>query len=143
MYSKASLALVSALAAIAQAANNYHGHDHLHHKRESFPTLSGSGLLPGGLAPFGTASSGAPFPTGTGSAAPLSTGVVPPLSTGASGSGSSPSSVGESGDTTLTYTIGTGSSTTVITTTIHHTIYQTATSVSFITFDYRYELSLP
>ena len=43
------------------------------------------------------------------------------------GTGSGP---GESGDTTLTYTIGSGSSTTVITTTIHHTAFETNTAVS-------------
>lgn len=68
------------------------------------------------------------FPSGSG--APLSTGA--PTATGTGASSSSPSSVGESGDTTLIYTLGTGSSTTVITTTIHHTIYQTESSVSFI-----------
>ena len=43
------------------------------------------------------------------------------------GTGSGP---GESGDTTLTYTLGSGSSTTVITTTIHHTAFETNTAVS-------------
>ena len=54
---------------------------------------------------------------------------TPKLSQGAlsTGTGSGP---GESGDTTLTYTIGSGSSTTVITTTIHHTAFETNTAVS-------------
>ncbi len=43
------------------------------------------------------------------------------------GTGSGP---GESGDTTLTYTLGSGSSATVITTTIHHTAFETNTAVS-------------
>lgn len=43
------------------------------------------------------------------------------------GTGSGP---GESGDTTLTYTLGSGSSTTVITTIIHHTAFETNTAVS-------------
>ena len=42
------------------------------------------------------------------------------------GTGSGP---GESGDTTLTYTLGSGASTTVITTTIHHTAFETNTAV--------------
>lgn len=42
------------------------------------------------------------------------------------GTGSGP---GESGDTTLTYTLGSGASTTVITTTIHHTAVETNTAV--------------
>ena len=146
MFGKASIAFVSALAAVAQA-HNLHGHEHLHQKRQLFPTANGSGLpLPPGLAPLSTGASGvspsAPYPTGTGNApsgAPLSTGGAPlttgaPLNTGASGSGSGSgsSSADESGDTTLTYTVGTGSSTTVITTTIHRhrTVYQTASAVS-------------
>ena len=37
----------------------------------------------------------------------------------------------QSGDTTLIYTIGTGSSTSVVTTTVRHTSYQTNTAVSY------------
>ena len=154
MYSKVSIAFISALATIGQAIE-HHGHDHLHRRQYgSFPSASGSGFsLPPGLVPFSSGVSGAPssapYPIKTGTApsgAPLSTGGVPlstgtaPLSTGiplSTGSGSSPSSAGGSGDitltytTTLTYTIGSGSSTTVITTTIHRTVYHTDTAVSF------------
>lgn len=42
------------------------------------------------------------------------------------GTGSGP---GQSGDTTLTYTLGSGASATVITTTIHHTAFETNTAV--------------
>ena len=109
MYSKLSVVFVAALALVTQA----HGHNayaSLHkngtYSMPSHPNESGSGSH-GGHPP-------APVP------APLSTGT-------GSGSGSSP---GESGDTTLTYTIGSGASATVITTTIHHTAYETQTAVS-------------
>lgn len=137
MYSKLSVAFFAALAVVAQAAYDHHGHDHFHKNGThsfSFPTGSGFPVPSGLVPPFSTGGSpsqlpaSAPYPTGTGSSpsgapsgAPISSGFpVPtgaPISSGASGAGSSPSSAsgaGESGDTTLTYTIGTGSSTTVM-----------------------------
>lgn len=143
MYTKLSLAYVAALAVASGAAREHKGHEQFHkHGARQFPGYS-RGPLPSGLAPFstGVVPSGAPYPTGSGavpSSAPISTGGVPlttapPLTTGGSGTGSSPSSAGGSSeveDTTLTYTIGTGSSTIVITTTIRRTLYQTNTAVS-------------
>lgn len=52
-----------------------------------------------------------------------------PLSTGASGPPSLYTTVTETGDVTLTYTLGSGTSTSVVTTTIH----RTATETSFVT----------
>lgn len=52
-----------------------------------------------------------------------------PLSTGATGPPSLYTTVTETGDVTLTYTLGSGTSTSVVTTTIH----RTATETSFVT----------
>ena len=141
MYSKLSFAFVAALAVASEASLDHNAHEKLHKRNETFPGPSGSGApLPPGLAPFSTGlpiPSSGPAPSGAASSTggvPLTTGA--PLSAGGTGSGSSPSSAGspeQSGDTTLTYTVGTGSSTTVITTTIHHTVYQTNTNVSALT----------
>ena len=119
MYSKLSLAFVAALAAAAQAesgaaeASEHRGHGHGKHHRPSGLFPSGRPYQPSGSAPFPTGVvSGGIFPTGTAAG------------TGVSG-GSGPE---QTGDTTLTYTIGAGDHTTVITTTIHHT--NTHTDVS-------------
>ena len=120
MYSKLCIPVVAALAVVVQAGTDaskhtyHHGYDHHHHH---FP----SGIFPSGL-PFKPSGS-APFPTG------VPTGGIFPTGT-ASGSGisggSGPQQTG--GPTTLTYTLGSGDHTTVVTTTIYHT--NTHTDVS-------------
>ena len=105
MYSKLSIPVL-ALAAVVQAGSSKHHyeHDHRHQPSGIFPT--GLPYMPSGSAPA------PPFPTG------VPTGIVPSGATGASGS---PATSQQTGDSTLTYTIGSGDHTTVITTTIHHT----------------------
>ncbi len=128
MYSKLALAFVAALAVVVQADDSDYSYKN---GTSSYPSGSGAPLLPGTGASASQVASSAPFPISTGgslSAGPLSTGA--PIGTGTSASGSSPTSAGKSEDTTLTYTIGTGTSATVITTTIRHTIYQTNSAVS-------------
>lgn len=83
---------------------------------------SGASYQPSGSAPFPTGASGV-FPTGASGVFP--TGAAAGTGTGVSaGAGPEPT-----GDSTLTYTIGSGDHTTVVTTTIHH--MNTHTHVSF------------
>lgn len=105
--------------------------------------LSGTGS-PSGYAPVGSGSPASspihgPYPIGTGS--PLS--GVGPIGTGPFGTGPIGTGTGAStayttqtidttvtSDTTLTYTVGSGSSKTVVTTTVRHTSTKTQFSVS-------------
>ena len=145
MYSKLCLAVLAGLAIVAQADHAPHAaHAHLHKRNEtttpSYPGETGSGqpIVPAG--PFGTGSVAVPPPAPLSTGAPLSpygTGAsAAPLSTGAGPTGTAtPSSpdVGNSPDqaedSTLTYTLGSGSSTTVVTTVIHRTITKTNLAV--------------
>lgn len=120
MYSKLSLTLTAALAVAAQA--------------ERLLVPRASGIFPSGVSPGGPAvpsgEPAAPFPTGgagagAGAAAPSGSGAA--AGTGIEGGPAGPQ---PTEDTTITYTIGSGTSTTVITTTIHHT--RTSTEVSHL-----------
>ena len=100
--------------------------------------LSGTGS-PSGYAPIGSgsassSSTGAPYPIGTGAPGsgygPIGTGPI------GTGTGASTAYTTETidttvtSDTTLTYTVGSGASKTVVTTTVHHTSTKTQFSVS-------------
>lgn len=76
--------------------------------------------------PLGTGHSAPPFPTSSKPGSPSNT---VPLGTGVKGVPGQVTVV--TSDSTLTYTIGTGSDTTVITTHIKHTLTSTLTQVSF------------
>ena len=117
MYSKLSVAFVASLAVAAQAQSGAAKHSEHHHH---YPT----GVFPSGIPykPSGSAS----FPTGASASGIFPTGTAAGTGTGVSG-GSGPE---QTGDSTLTYTLGSGDHTTVITTTIHHT--NTHTDVSFL-----------
>ncbi|KAL9016387.1 MAG: hypothetical protein Q9185_006258 [Variospora sp. 1 TL-2023] len=151
MLTKLSITLVGALA-VAAHAGRHHGQHYGHLKRNYTPSVSAYGnhtssvpVVSSGLGTSPTGSSSAPletFPTiipdetssvpvGSGSSdaptIPLSTGATAgpsiPLTTGPSSTlGNSPV---ETGDHTLTYTLGSGSSTTVVTTTIKQTSTKT------------------
>ncbi|KAI4143541.1 MAG: hypothetical protein L6R39_004536 [Caloplaca ligustica] len=160
MFTKLSVALIGALAVAAQAGPHYgqqHGHQK-HHKiktssayanqtstlpsvssslgnspaqassapLETFPTIEATGSS---SVPLGTGSSVAPtIPLTTGgSAAPAI-----PLTTGVSSTGGN-SPVQTGGDHTLTYTLGSGSSTTVVTTTIKQTSTETNVNTVYAT----------
>ncbi|KAI4116963.1 MAG: hypothetical protein LQ345_002697 [Seirophora villosa] len=159
MFIKLSATLVGALAVAARAGPHYGQHYGLH-KRHYTPSVSAYGnqtsSLPVASSSLGnspTEPSSAPletFPTiipdattsvpvGTGSSAvptiPLSTGATAnpsiPLTTGVSSTlGNSPV---ETGDHTLTYTLGSGSSTTVVTTTIKQTSTETNVNTVYAT----------
>lgn len=105
--------------------------------------LSGTGS-PHGYAPIGSgsatsSSTQAPYPTGTGAPGsgygPIGTG---PTGTGPIGTGTGASTAYTTktidttvtSDTTLTYTVGSGASKTIVTTTVHHTSTRTQFSVS-------------
>ncbi|KAL8973744.1 MAG: hypothetical protein Q9197_002008 [Variospora fuerteventurae] len=152
MLAKLSITLVGALA-VAAHAGRHHGQHYGHPKRNYTPSVSAYGnhtssvpVVSSGLGTSPTGSSSAPletFPTilpdetssvpvGSGSSdaptIPLSTGAtagpsIPLTTTGPSSTlGNSPV---ETGDHTLTYTLGSGSSTTVVTTTIKQTSTKT------------------
>ncbi|KAL8990748.1 MAG: hypothetical protein Q9177_000667 [Variospora cf. flavescens] len=159
MLTKLSVALVGALA-VAAHAGRHHGQHYGHPKRNYTPSVSAYGnqtssvpVVSSGLGTSPTGSSSAPletFPTilpdetsfvpvGSGSSdaptIPLSTGATAgpsiPLTTGLSSTlGNSP---GETGDHTLTYTLGSGSSTTVVTTTIKQTSTKTNVNTVYAT----------
>ncbi|KAI4289446.1 MAG: hypothetical protein L6R35_001279 [Caloplaca aegaea] len=159
MLAKLSITLVGALA-VAAHAGRHHGQHYGHPKRNYTPSGSAYGnqtsSVPVVSSSFGTSptgSSSAPletFPTiipdeassvpvGSGSSdaptIPLSTGATAgpsiPLTTGPSSTlGNSPV---ETGDHTLTYTLGSGSSTTVVTTTIKQTSTKTNLNTVYAT----------
>ncbi|KAG8527962.1 uncharacterized protein KY384_006878 [Bacidia gigantensis] len=90
---------------------------------------------PSTIYPSDTGKNGpiAPYPTG-GSSAPIGTGTAPG-GTGSSGPSTITTDITSGGEAvTLTYTLGAGSSTTVVTTTIKNTKTQTNTHVSLSPF---------
>lgn len=110
MFSKLAILCVAALAVVAQAG---------HHKRHTHSHQNGTLTQNPFLAQAGLSSGVAPYPTGTGASSPLGTGASLPLPT-----------TGQSGDTTLTYVVGTGSAKSTVVTTIRHTSYKTDYNVS-------------
>jgi hypothetical protein len=114
LFNKFSFALVAGLVAVGEASHNHL--NLLHPKRANYnsTTVATSSVA---VAP-----------------AALSTGVSDPAAPSAVGSASSGSD-----DVTLTYTLGAGTSTTVVTTTIHRTAtdthYVTAVSIPYTRYD--------
>ncbi|QKX56281.1 uncharacterized protein TRUGW13939_03382 [Talaromyces rugulosus] len=104
-FSKFSIAALTALVALGESQNNL-------------------GVFP--KRPLGT---GVDKPRPTNTIFSSITLAPVPLSTGATGPPSLYTTVTETGDVTLTYTLGSGTSTSVVTTTIH----RTATETSFVT----------
>jgi hypothetical protein len=104
-FSKFSIAALTALVALGESQNNL-------------------GVFP--KRPLGT---GVDKPRPTNTIFSSITLAPIPLSTGATGPPSLYTTVTETGDVTLTYTLGSGTSTSVVTTTIH----RTATETSFVT----------
>lgn len=103
MFGKIPVILALAIATSAYGSSDGIVYSHSHHP---------SGIRPSGFpGPFG----------GTGRPGALSTGPT----AGPTGTGGI-----QTGDSTLTYTMGSGLSTTVVTTTIHHTILSTKYDVS-------------
>ncbi|KAL8831181.1 MAG: hypothetical protein Q9170_005409 [Blastenia crenularia] len=140
MFTKLSAALVGALAVAAQAGPHYgaYGHQKHHHIKSLSaygnqttslpPTSSGLGNSPTLASSVGTGGSAVPtIPLSTGDNA----GPTIPLTTGASGIGGN--SPVQTGDHTLTYTLGSGSSTTVVTTTIKETSTHTNINTVYAT----------
>lgn len=152
MFNKISAALVGTLVVAAQASYpGQYGHIKHHHVKRHYGPQGGYGpvsnqtstaiLPPPTVAPTsGVPTSVESLPPPSASSfypsIPLTTGgsVTPtiPLSTGISGSGGPLPT--ETGDTTLTYTLGTGSSTTVVTTTVKHTLTETDVHVRRLSF---------
>ena len=140
MFSKLSVVCIAALAVVTQAGHGQH-HTHSHkngtltqhpfHDYEHKPSASAG--YPGEA---GISSGVAPYPAGTGGYSSLSTGASPGLLTTGVPVPTSMTTgfptLNQSGDTTLTYVIGSGSSTTTVVTTIHHTSYQTNYNVNTI-----------
>lgn len=118
MYAKLCMTVVAALAAASQAKP----HDH-----EGMPKYHPSAGYPGPFGPHG------PYPTAGGAGpAPFPTGGPAPLPTRVPGPGSPGSGPSGSGEdvTTLTYTVGSGDHTSVVTTTIYRTRTHTNYHVS-------------
>lgn len=151
MFIKLSIALVGALAVAAQAALQYggQGKHYGHEKYHSIKSTDGYGnqtSVSSSLGNSPTQASSVPTESTStpvyGSSSvpggsvvptiPLSTGGPSiPLISGATGTGGN--SPIQTGDHTLTYTLGSGSSTTVITTTIKETSTQTNISTVYAT----------
>lgn len=112
MYSKLSLAFVAGLALVVQAQSDggmhSHSHDHDHQDHHA-------GIFPTGMPYNSTGPAAGSVPTSVPTAGIFPTGTV-------AGSGiSSGSGPEQTGDSTLTYTLGNNGHTTIITTTIRHT----------------------
>lgn len=120
MFSKISVLCVAALAIVAQAKHErHHTHSHkngtlTHHPFPDYdrqPSASGGYHVEAGMSSGVAPQPGYPLLSTGASSRLLTTGFPTPT---------------QSGDTTLTYVIGTGSSTTTVVTTIHHTSYRTS-----------------
>lgn len=139
MFSKISVLCVAALAIVAQAKHErHHTHSHkngtlTHHPFPDYdrkPSASGGYHVEAGMSSGVAPQPGYPLLSTGASSRLLTTGVPVPtyLTTGF------PTPT-QSGDTTLTYVIGTGSSTTTVVTTIHHTSYRTSYKVITLHFN--------
>ena len=116
MFGKICITLIAALAAVGQASH-HHKYAHLHRRQMNFTSSAD---------PTAASSSSADAYSTTDISAPMTTGS-PLSSTEAATSGYTTSMVVS--NSTLTYTLGSGSSTTVVTTTVQFTSTETLYSV--------------